>query len=346
MPHYLQFNVNRTTPRTWAISNYLLIHPFTFDNNNGYLRSLPHEARALFGLAAIQRPGGAADRQDQPLAVDQPLTVDLPRDSDLEVLNGSDRIANLEAFDVHAVSTPSSLDMSRAVIVAHARNPNTRITATPMGCRYDDFGRDLGGTRYWGAELSTADDGIMLRASLSVPTYRWDTGCLEEYLALGPANSEGPISRSRGSVFDWLVRHGARPPARLPTLTIHDIVSGVENRLFGDDQNGRAQVQQACGAVFMMNGPLVDVKWRKLARFIRGVADTNNPQYEDAVNLINSFPETELDQSVRETHLRVLGPGARLGRGGLGVSTPDFEGIMIWGLTARGEDGRAVPVHG
>lgn len=329
MAHYLKFDVDTTTSRSWAISNYLLIHPFTFDNNSGELRSLPREARALFGLATIQRPGGGADQQDQP------HTADLPRGCDLRIDNRDNEIANLRAFDVRAVSTPSSLDMSRAVIVAHARNdPRTRITATPMSCDYRAFGADVGAVRYWGAELSTAD-GIMLRASLSAPTYRWDTGCLEEYLALGPANSRG----SHGSVFDWLVRHGARPPAALPALTIYDVVSGIENQLFGDDENGRAQVQQARGAVFMMNGPLVDLKWRKLARFIRGVA--GNPP--DAVDLINSFPETELDQTVRETHRQALG---QLGHGGLGVNTPDFEGIMIWGLTARGEDGRAVPVHG
>lgn len=332
---YLEFEANRQ-PRRWAISSYLLIHPFTFDNNNGNLASVPHEARAFFGLATIQRPGGAAaDGQDPP------QTADLPQGGDFRVLNNDVRIANLRAFDVRAVSTPSSLDMSRAVIVAHARNdPNTQITATPMDCTYQNFGEDVGATRYWGAELSTPD-GIMLRASLSVPTYRWDTGCLEEYLGLGPANSHG----SDGSIFGWLVDHGAAAqPGSLPTLTIHDVVCGVDNRLFGDDLNGRAQVANASGAVFMMNGPLVDVKWRTLARFIRGVADgQQGPQ--DAVDLINLFPETELDQSVRETHLPVLGPGARLGRGGLGMSTPDFEGIMIWGLARRGE-GRAVPVHG
>lgn len=350
MSHHLEFAANEGP---WAISSYLLIHPFTFDNNNGALQSLPREAWALFGLATIQRPGANADRQDQP------QTADLPRDCDFKVVNGDREIANLRAFDVHAVSTPSSLDMSRAVIVAHARNdPNTKITATPMPCEYEEFGEDVGSTRYWGAELSTSD-GIMLRASLSVPTYRWDTGCLEEYIALGPANSNG----SDGSVFDWLVDHGSRSATAedgsptqdrsLPTLAIHDVVCGVDNKLFGDDPSGRAQVRRARGAVFMMNGPLVDVRWRTLARFIRKVVvGGTGPQadgrtgLQNAVDLISSFPETELDQSVRETHLPVLGSGARLGRGGLGVSTPDFEGIMVWGLTARRGEGRAVPVHG
>lgn len=359
MSHRLEFTENKEREpwTTWAISSYLLIHPFTFDDNNGDLQSLPREARALFGLATVQRPGGYADPPDPQ---DQPQTAELPRGCDFRVLNGDHEVANLRAFDVHAVSTPSSLDMSRVVIVAHARNaPNTNITATPMPCEYDEFGEDVGSTRYWGTELYTSSDGIMLRASLSVPTYRWDTGCLEEYVALGPANSNG----SNGSIFDWLVRHGARPATAqggsqtqdraLPTLTIRDVVCGVENKLFGGDPSGRAQVRRASGVVFMMNGPLVDVRWRTLARFIRKVAVGGTGRQADgrtglqnAVDLINSSPETELDQSVRETHLPVLGAGARLGRGGLGVSTPGFEGIMIWGLTARRGEGRVVPVHG
>ena len=352
MSHHLKFAANE---EPWAISSYLLIHPFKFDNNNGALQSLPDKAWAVFGLATIQRPGANADRQDQP------QTADLPRGCDFKVVNGDREIANLRAFDVHAVSTPSSLDMSRAVIVAHARNdPNTKITATPMPCEYEEFGEDVGSTRYWGAKLSTSD-GIMLRASLSVPTYRWDAGWMEEYIALGPANSNG----SDGSVFDWLVDHGSRSATAkdgsqqdrslpfLPTLAIHDVVCGVDNKLFGDDLSGRMQVRRARGAVFMMNGPLVDVRWRTLARFIHKVVNgatgsqaDGRPRLQNAVDLISSFPDTELDQSVRETHLPVLGSGARLGHGGLGVSTPDFEGIMIWGLAARREEGRAVPVHG
>ena len=330
MSHYLEFDDQR---RPWAISSYLLIYPFTFNRVTGDLDSQPTEAWALFGLAATGRPGRHTDPQYRPQTTD--FRLDSPetrnKSCDFKVLNDDAAIANLKAFDVYAVSTPSSLDMSRAVIVAHAsNNPNTGITTTPLRCVYDEFGADRGIGRYWGAELSTSN-GIILRASLSVPTYQWNTGFLKEYVALGPANSRG----SDGSIFNWLVNQDRW----LPTLTIGDVVSQVKNKLFGGDDSGRAQVKQASGAVFMMNGPLVHVRWRTLVRFIRNVA---GPARQDAVDLINLFPETMLDQSVYETHM----PDVVHGRRELGVSTQDFEGIMIWGLTRRDGEEAPLPLHG
>lgn len=328
MPHFLEFGAEPQD--RWPINSYLLIHPFSFDRNNGNVTSQPDHARALFGAVTVQRPVGQMGPCQAAM---------MPGGGAFRVVNGDQQIASLEAFDVHAISTPCSLDMSRALIVMHAsQGRNTRITATPMQCNYADFDKQAAGIQYWGAELKI-NGTIYLRASLSVPTYEWGTRCLAEYFALGPANSVG----ANGSIFRWLVHEGElamgqNAGARLPALTIRDVLHGGENELFGMDGPGVQQMAGAQGVVFMMNGLFVDWSWRALARFIRGIVE--NPR--DAVDLINSLPETKVDQSVRHTHQRIQ-PELR-GRDTVAVGTADFEGIMVWGLGPR--DGRVAPVHG
>ena len=323
--HHLKFG----DTQEWQISSYLLIHPFSFDRTSGNVISQPERARALFGAVSVERPvGGVGFRQR------------MPEGGRFRIVNGKTEIAILDEFDVRAISTPCSLDMSRALVVMHARQreePQSRITVTPMQCKYADFGRgDRGGIQYWGAELRVGS-AVYLRASLSVPTYRWGTSSLAEYCALGPANSE----KAHGSIFGWAVEEGGRNSgdAPLPALTIHDVLHGTENELFGVDDSGVRQVARARGAVFMMNGLFVDWSWRELARFIQGIVEDQ----PDAVELVNLLPGTKVDQSVRHTHQPVQDELREPDT--VEIDTADFEGIMVWGLDPR-DEGMVAPVHG
>ena len=343
MAHRLAFD-----DKSWALTSYIIVHPFTFDSQGNFV-SQALLARAFFSMITtqIQEGSGGHPRQSTNLI--------LTGNFDLKVTDKRDStttIATLQDFDVRAVNTPASLDMSRAVIGLRAvRSVNTSIGVSPRHRKFAEFAQTWGTNKYWGATLKDEDD--ILRASLSVPTYKWQKRHLAEYFALGPANGH---DSSGQSIFEWLTSHGA-PPIRddqyggviassadpLPALTIEDHIHGTKNTLFGADPAGVSQVSSASGtatgAVFLTSGSFADMKWRELEQFVRAVA-TREPGDENMIDLMHSFPITRLDQSVRETARPALDLA-----GSYSDDVRDFEGIAVWGLNPRDGEPEIDPLH-
>ena len=333
MAHTLRFDNT-----SCSIADYLVVHPFAF-NALGQLQIEPHRASAFFNLVTtrVQHQQG---RQRE--------TAELPDFGDFEIWNNEERILCLSQFDVRIASTPASLDMGRATWVMRGMQvPDVNIAFTPIHSIYNLFAVDQGHTSYWGAEVGEA-----LRASLSVPVYGWQGDqYVAEYFALGPANS-APSGAS--SLFDWVVSRGAPPsPANqgvdptpsgvLDLLRVQDLKTGETNDFFGDGPGGIAQVaggvSATTGAVFVVNGAILETEWRSLATLIREIA-TVGVSDGDIIRLMERFPVSKLDQTVRAT----ASPETRVS-GEFAINTSDFEGIALWNLNMRDGDGPVTPMH-
>ena len=345
MPHTLHFDGESVD-----IAEYLVVHPFTFDPNSGQLLIQPHLATAVVNLVTtqIQKKDG---RKQQ--------TIGLPTNSaNFEIHDNENTIMVLSGFEVRLAVTPASLDMSRAIwFLRGMRDSNVWIDFTPVQARYVQFARNQGANAYWGATLEETA-GVILKASLSVPTYEWqDPIRVSEYLALGPANTHesGDSVAAQGSIFRWLVAQGVPPviagdggivpvPAgHLNELTVTDQTNGASNTFFGSDWAGQTQVSDAnnaaSGAVFTLNGPILDTQWRSLACLIRELATM--PAGDPAVRrLLDRYPVSVIDQSVRTT----ARPEERESSQFI-PKTSCFEGIALWDLMERAGDEPAAPMH-
>ena len=95
----------------------------------------------------------------------------------------------------------------------------------------------------------------------------------------------------------------------------------------------------ASGAVFALNGPILDTQWRSLADLIRELATM--PAGDPAVRrLLDRYPVSVIDQSVRTTARPEERESSQLI-----PNTPCFEGIALWGLMDRDGDEPAAPIH-
>ena len=310
------------------ISDYLVVYPFSFDQQ-GRLSNQPQQAVAFFNLITTQV---AAERSRRRQTRELPLGK-----ADFKVMNEEHEVLNLNGFKVVAASTPASLDRSRATwVLRGAQEGEVTVEFYPLRYSFSKFGKTTPGNAYWGAELRDAGE-VLLHASLSVPVYGYQSQHLSEYLALGPAGA------ADGSIFSWLLQQTGSPKeggdnvavgGRLRDLVVRDLTNDETNQVFGGDKR---ETQNTKGAVFVMNGNILGAEWPTVAELVRELGEESADD-EAAIRFLQRLPGAVLYQTVVGTML----PDTRA-TGEFAIATPDFEGIMVWGLPDTRAD--VVPMH-
>ena len=313
-----------------SICDYVVVYPFTFDQQ-GKLQNQPQRAVAFFNLITTQIAAGRARPRQ---------TMELPPGrANFSVMNEGHRVLELQGFKVVAAGTPASLDRSRATwMVRGTPEPDVRVEFDPVAYSFERFGRTTAANAYWGAEIKEATGELLLRASLSVPVYDYKPLHLSEYFAFGPAGaSEG------GSIFSWLLDQSVAPAeggvgvgvSRRPLedLVVTDLTNGETNQVFG----GGLEQETTRGAVFAMNGGILRAEWPTVAALIRGLAEA---RVDDAagVRFLQQLPAGEVYQTVEGTMRADTRATVEFA-----IATPDFEGIVVWGLPGKREG--IVPMH-
>ena len=335
-----------------GIADYMAVFPFAF-NSQGCLTLRPKGTRVVVNMVSAQAAGSGEWHS---------RLADARGASDLQIQDDEERvILSMNDFRFMRVSMMASLDMTIArLVLGGAGSGDTWMYFDPLEFSFDEFPKSEDGRGVWGAEILSGGKEL-LRASLSVPTYAPSSKSfrdpssvfyVNEYAALGPANSHGASDKGEKSVFQWLIGQGLPMQLRTGTtrefvpktatdpfagFTVKDLISGRFNQFGGE--SAKAQLKSTKGAVFVVNGDwlLNHTPWRELLGTVRIVAEAgirDDPR-ASVGQLLDSFPAaSDFDQTVsqttREVHLE-----------NYGVETPEYEGILLWDLdnTGTGESG-------
>ena len=330
--HKMEFG-DRIGDRAFGIMDYLVVYPFSFIADEQLEMSRP---------CALFRLGGSGFTTD---AGREQQTRHLPGEpSDFSIRHGSEVVLRLLDFRAHFAVAAASLDMSALTWVLVGEKQRGTVEFSPAEQRFPLFGVSEGAHSFWGAKLQErATDEVVLKASLSVPTYVLHSGAryVAEYLALGPANASGGRDRigSMPSVFSWVVGQAGR---RIRTLEVADLTTGQSDFFFGEDE--RDQVEHAKGAVFVMNGTMLKTPWRQLVGAIRATPSGKerwDPKTREFAQWIEMFPLGAGDETIEETMSRESATAEPA------AVEADFEGIMLWNLDRRSSgDAEAAAMHG
>ena len=320
-----------------AIADYMAVYPFGFEESR--LRLRPQDARVVVNMVSAQ----ARDRSEWSSRLSEARDANafaIEDDRGRQVLIMND-------FEMKCVSMAASLDVSIVrLVLGGTVSRGAMMEFNPDKATFRKFAYQKVNRQLWGGEISGGGDEL-LRASLSAPTYvTSEGGCyVREYAALGPANSHGGGEKETASVFQWLVSQGR--PMSAPTegavpepttsedpidaLVVLDRISGRSNEFGGRDDERIAtheQLEGAQGAVFVVNGYwlLEDTPWRSLMRTVKTVATRGVDGDRSANALLDCFSAASaFDQTALQTK-EEAGDTPR------GIDTPEYEGILLWGL--------------
>ncbi len=313
--------------RNIPISGYLAVQPFGFDAEAQYISRAD---RVCVIVNVCQTQSATSDFRVE--------TADLPEwgDFDINARNATTVLA-MKDYALRLAATPHSIDMGRAIWVLTPRpdNPERTIKFTPPSVRQTRWNARGMSQYFWGGGVKEGNTEL-LRASLSVPTYeRWgDEWFLSGYLAAGPANA----GTNNNTLFEWF---GAQNDgALLSRLNISDERRARENEIFGTDEDHQVDADTR-GAVFVLNGRLLEAPWPELEQIVRKIAEHDHTNTVDAgyTTIVRGMPITAVDQSLLACNAQENRSSASLG-----IESADFEGIVVWGLKQR-SSGPAVPIH-
>lgn len=324
-----------------TLVGYLAVLPLGFDDA-GQLELRPHEA-TLFAHLASARLGVGNNRPRE--------STHLATAGDYKILNaGGQEILCFDGFEMRPSSTPTSLDVTQARYVFRgSQQPGAAwLDFHPRPCQFPLFAANDGQFQYWGGLLNEPGEKPTprLRASYSHPLYAMgqaNRDLLSLYMH-GPAAS-GAGAADEQSLFRWMADQGARtqrdmngqtvptPTNPLAELDAVDVTSNATNKLFGAAAAGVQQVTAgmgARGAVFILNGSMLDVPASVVRRTVKALATAGTDL--EVAEIVDDIPLGPFDQTVAATAAH-----STLTAANLQINGPDNEGLYIWSLGPRGE---------
>lgn len=335
-----------------GIADYMAVYPFVFQKNKLLIH--PQDARVVVNILSAQATG-RSEWSSRLAEVRRESTFAIEDDD-------GHNLVVMKGFEMKRASMAMSLDVGIArFVLGGTVNRETGMEFDAPRSHFGGFARSRGKRQLWGGMISGEEGDKqteLLRASLSAPKYETSDGIcfVEEYAALGPANSHGGGEKESASLFQWIVSRGRPMSAQegeqlQPTaasegfarLAVRDEISGRSNEFGGGDEASAVkQLSLARGAVFVVNGYwlLTQTPWRELLRTVRTVADQDVNDDVSTSALLDRFAAaSDWDQTALQTSQEVRFTAR-------GIDTDEYEGILLWGLGDPDSGERSDFMHG